>query len=140
MPYRKVSVRVCRREDEPVLYGLARRSFGDRGGWDDERTRGVLEHETVFVAELDDSPAGYVALTPEQEIVRIDQLLVSPEHEGEGVGHQLVEWAEGYAISQGARALQIVVEEDNAAALDFYRRSGFVPVGSGLLELILPQD
>ena len=140
MPYRKVSVRACRREDEPLLYGLARRSFGDRGGWDDERTISVLERETVFVAEVDDAPAGYVALAPEADVVRIDQLLVSPEHEGEGVGHQLVEWAEGYAISLRARALRIVVEDDNAAALDFYRRAGFVSVGPGLLELILPQD
>jgi ribosomal protein S18 acetylase RimI-like enzyme len=140
MPYRKVAVRTYRAEDEVLLYGLARRSFGDRSGWDDARTLGVLERETVFVAELDDALAGYVAVVTEADGVRIDQLLVSPEHEGEGVGHQLVEWAEGYAIACRARALRIVVEEDNAAALDFYRRAGFVPVDRGLLELILPQD
>jgi ribosomal protein S18 acetylase RimI-like enzyme len=140
MPYRKVAVRAYRTEDEALLYVLARRSFGDRRGWDDARTLGVLERETVFVAECGDALAGYVAVVPEADAVRIDQLLVSPEHEGEGIGHQLVEWAEGYAISRGARALRIVVEEDNSAALDFYRRSGFVPVEHGLLELILPQD
>jgi ribosomal protein S18 acetylase RimI-like enzyme len=140
MPYRKVAIRGYRREDEAALFGLARRSFGERGGWSDERTLGVLESETVFVAEIDDVPAGYVALGPADDVVRIDQLLVSPGHEGEGVGHQLVEWAEGYAISRRARALRIVVEEDNAVALDFYRRAGFVAVEPGELELILPQD
>jgi ribosomal protein S18 acetylase RimI-like enzyme len=139
MPYRKVAIRAYRREDEAALFGLARRSFGERGGWSDERTLGVLESETVFVAEIDDAPAGYVALGPEDDVVRVDQLLVSPEHEGEGVGHQLVEWAEGYAIARRARALRIVVEEDNARALDFYRRAGFVGVEPGQLELILPQ-
>jgi ribosomal protein S18 acetylase RimI-like enzyme len=140
MPYRKVAIRAYRREDEAALFGLARRSFGERGGWSDERTLGVLESETVFVAEIDDAPAGYVALGPEDDVVRVDQLLVSPEHEGEGVGHQLVEWAEGYAIARRARALRIVVEEDNARALDFYRRAGFVGAEPGQLELILPQD
>ena len=140
MPYRKLHVRGCRQEDEPALYGLARRSFGERGGWSDDRTVGVLGAETVFVAEIDEQPAGFVALDPTGDVVRVDQLLVSPEHEGEGVGHQLVEWAEGYAISRRARALQIVVEDDNTRALDFYRRAGFVGVGAGLLELTLPQD
>lgn len=140
MPYRKVSVRACRSDDEPMLYGLARSTFGSHSGWDDTKTLAVLAEETVFVAELDEAPAGYVALAPEHDVVRIDQLLVSPEHEGEGIGHQLVQWAEGFAISRGARALQIVVEEDNAAARDFYRRAGFVSVGSDLLELILPHE
>jgi ribosomal protein S18 acetylase RimI-like enzyme len=140
MPYRKVAIRAYRREDEAALFVLARRSFGERGGWSDERTLGVLESETVFVAEIDDVPAGYVALGPGDDVVRIDQLLVSPEHEGEGVGHQLVEWAEGFAIARRARCLRIVVEDDNAPALDFYRRAGFVAVEPGQLELILPQD
>jgi ribosomal protein S18 acetylase RimI-like enzyme len=140
VPYRRVTVRACTPEDEPVLFGLARRSFGDRGGWSDERTLGVLNAETVFVAEIDDEPAGYVALDPRDDVVRIDQLLVSPEHEAEGVGHQLVEWAEGYAIARRARVLRIVVEDDNARALDFYGRAGFTRVEPGLLELTLPQD
>jgi ribosomal protein S18 acetylase RimI-like enzyme len=140
MPYRKASVRAYRSEDEPLLYGLAERSFGERSGWNQARTLAVLERETVFVADVGDAPAGYVALSPEADLVRIDQLLVAPEHEGEGIGHQLVEWAEGYAISCGARALRIAVEDDNSRALDFYRRAGFVQVEPGLLELILPQD
>jgi ribosomal protein S18 acetylase RimI-like enzyme len=140
VPYRKVTVRECRPDDEAALYGLARRSFGERGGWSDHRTVGVICDETVFVAELDDRPAGFVALQPGDDVVRIDQLLVSPEHQGEGIGHQLIEWAEGYAIAQRARALRIVVEDDNTRALDFYRRAGFVGVEPGLLELTLPQD
>ena len=140
MPYRKVTVRACTPRDEAALFGLARRSFGERGGWSDDRTVGVICDETVFVAELDDRPAGFVALEPEGDVVRIDQLLVGPEHEGVGIGHQLIEWAEGYAISRRARALRIVVEDDNTRALDFYRRAGFVGVEPGLLELMLPQD
>jgi ribosomal protein S18 acetylase RimI-like enzyme len=140
MPYRKAAIRASRQADEPLLFALARRSFGERSGWSDERTLQVLADEQVFVAEFDGELAGYVALDPEETEPRIDQLFVSPDHEGEGVGHQLLEWAEGYAISRGARVLRIAVEEDNGRALDFYRRSGFVLAAPGLVELILPQD
>ena len=139
MPYRKAQVRACRQEDEPLLFGLARRSFGERTGWSDERTLDVLGNEQVFVAEVEGQLAGYVAVEPEADALRVDQLFVSPEHEAEGVGRQLIEFAEGYAIFRGAHTLRVVVEGGNARAESFYRGRGFVPVGEGLLELVLPR-
>jgi len=134
LPYRKTEIRPFREEDEAVLFGLASL---DRGA--DSRTIAVLERETVFVAELGGSPAGYVALTRVDDAVRIDQLFVSPEHEAEGVGRQLLEWAEGYAISERAARLEVVVESENRRALDFYHGRGFTAAGENLLELRLPQ-
>ena len=136
MTYRKAEIRSTRPDDEAILFGLARL---DRGA--DERTLDVLEHETTFVAEIDGRPAGYVALAvdPDASRVRIDQLFVSPEHEAEGVGRQLLEYAEGFAISQGAVALEVVVAGDDSRALAFYRGRGFVPVEADLLELVLPR-
>ena len=133
MTYRKAEIRPYEQADEPLLFGLASL---DRGA--DETTLAVLERETVFVAEVGGAPAGYVALDRNDEAVRVDQLFVSPEHEAEGVGRQLLEFAEGYAIWQDARALQVVVESDDRA-LAFYRGRGFKPVADDLLELLLPQ-
>ncbi len=132
--YRKADIRPLRPEDEPVLFGLASL---DRGA--DSRTLEVLERETVFVAEIGGTPAGYVALEPEEGSVRVDQLFVSPEHEAEGVGRQLLEYAEGYAIWQRARALRVVVAHDDKRAVRFYRDRGFVEAGRDLLELVLPE-
>lgn len=140
MPYRKAEIRPYRDEDEALLFGRARMAFGDRSGWSDRRTLAVLEGAQVFVAEIEGYPAGFVAVDVADDAVRIEQLFVSPEHEAEGVGHQLLEWAEGYAISVGARSMHVAVEPDNVRARDFYRRSGFVPVDDDLLELILPQQ
>ncbi len=134
MPYRKAEIRPLRADDEPLLFGLA---SIDRGA--DERTLEVLERETVFVAEVDGAAAGYVALAREESGLRVDQLFVSPEHEAEGVGRQLLEYAEGYAIWQGARALRVVVAEDDRRATSFYRGRGFVPIGADVLELVLPE-
>ena len=134
MTYRKAEIRSFRAEDEPLLFGLASL---DRGA--DERTLAVLERETVFVAEVEGTAAGYVALDLGEQGCRVDQLFVSPEHEAEGVGRQLLEFAEGYAIYRGARTLRVVVETGNIRAESFYRGRGFVPVEEGILELVLPQ-
>jgi ribosomal protein S18 acetylase RimI-like enzyme len=140
VPYRKAEIRPYRDDDEALLFGRARMAFGDRSGWSDRRTLAVLEGAEVFVAEIEGYPAGFVALEPAEDAVLIEQLFVSPEHEAEGVGHQLLDWAEGYAISVRARLMRVSVEPDNRRARDFYRRSGFVPVQDDLLELILPQQ
>jgi GNAT superfamily N-acetyltransferase len=134
LTYRKAEIRPFQQEDEPLLFGLASL---DRGA--DERTLAVLEHETVFVAEVEGAPAGYVALQRAAEAVRVDQLFVSPEHEAEGVGRQLIEFAEGYAIWQGAATLQVVVQGDDERAVTFYRSRGFTPCADDLLELLLPR-
>lgn len=139
MPYRKTTIRPYRDEDEGLLFGLARESFGERNRWDDSRTIATLESDTVFVAELEGRAAGFVAVSHDDDAVRIDQLFVTVAHEGEGVGRQLLEYAEGFAISAGARRLEVMVEGDNRRALDFYRGRGFVPAGDELLELVLPQ-
>ena len=135
MTYRKAEIRPFREEDEALLFGLASL---DRGA--DSRTIAVLARETVFVADLEGSPAGYVALRPSGDAVCIDQLFVSPEHEAEGIGRQLLEWAEGYAISERAARLEVVVEAENRRALDFYRGRGFTEAGEDLLELQLPRS
>jgi ribosomal protein S18 acetylase RimI-like enzyme len=136
VPYRKVTMRPFRTEDEGLLFGVAKLVFA---GLDDDRTLATLVRDTVFVAELGGTPAGYVALEESGEALRIEQLCVHPAHEEEGVGRQLLEWAEGYAISTGALRLQIVVEAGNERAAAFYRGRGFVSAGSDLLELVLPQ-
>jgi ribosomal protein S18 acetylase RimI-like enzyme len=136
VPYRKVTMRPYRTDDEGLLFGVARLAFGEH---DDGRTLATLERDTVFVAELGTEPAGYVALEESEQAVRIEQICVHPAHEAEGVGGQLIEWAEGWAIALGAARLEIVVEPENERAVSFYRSRGFVPVAPELYELVLPQ-
>lgn len=129
-------MRPFRADDEGLLFGVAKLAFAEQ---DDRRTLATLARDTVFVAELSGEPAGYVALEQSADALRIEQLCVHPAHEEEGVGRQLLDWAEGYAISTGALRLEIVVESGNERATAFYRGRGFVPAGQDLLELVLPQ-
>ena len=129
-------MRPFRTEDEGLLFGVAKLAFDDQ---DERRTLATLERDTVFVAELGGEPAGYVALEESGEACRIEQLCVHPAHEAEGIGGQLLDWAEGYAISAGAARLEVVVEAGNNRAAAFYRRRGFVSSQADVLELVLPQ-
>jgi ribosomal protein S18 acetylase RimI-like enzyme len=127
-------------EDVQTLFGLARSTFAGRSGWSDRRVLDVLAEDVVFVAHEEGTPAGYVALHREGEVVVVvDQLFVAPGHERRGIGHRLLAYAEGYAIAERSRTLRIVVEEGNEPARSFYRRSGFVPVEPELFELVLPR-
>jgi ribosomal protein S18 acetylase RimI-like enzyme len=123
-----------------LLFGLAKTAFETSPGWTDAGVLDALAEDVVFVAREGGMQAGYVALTPNaDEGLVIEQLLVVPGHERRGVGRRLLAHAEGYAIAQAAPTLLIVAEPDNYAALGFYARSGFVPIGGDLLELVLPR-
>ena len=123
-----------------MLFGLAKGAFVDLPGWSDERVVEVLRRDVTFVAREQGQPVGYVALrSKEGGAVVVEQLFVATGHERRGIGHRLLAYAEGYAIAEHARSLQIVVEDGNRQAQSFYRRSGFVPVGPELLELVLPR-
>jgi ribosomal protein S18 acetylase RimI-like enzyme len=100
----------------------------------------ILSDDIVFVAREHGQPAGYVALRREGSgAFVVEQLFVAPGHERRGVGRRLLAYAEGYAISEGAPTLRIVVEVDNAPALSLYRRAGFVQVETEVFELVLPR-
>ena len=139
MPYRKAAIRPYRPEDEPVLFGRARMSLGSSPSWRDDRTLEVLESDTVFVAEVDGRPAGFVAVEEGPKTLRIDELFVVPEHGDESIEWQLLEYAEGYAISCDSHRLQAVVEGDEPSSEEPFRRYGFAPKDEGVLELALPQ-
>jgi GNAT superfamily N-acetyltransferase len=118
----------------------SRSVFGGAPGWRDGRVLETLRRVAVFVVHDRRRPAGYVALQPEASAaILVDHVLVARGHEGRGIGHRLVVNAEGYAISERATRLLILVEEDNRPARSFYRRSGFVPVDGELFVLVTPR-
>ena len=94
--------------DLPLLFGLAKGSYVDVPGWSDERVLEVRTHDVTFVAREHGQPAGYVALRRNDSgPIVIEQLFVAPGHEQHGIGHRLLAYAEGYAIAEHARSLQI---------------------------------
>jgi ribosomal protein S18 acetylase RimI-like enzyme len=129
----------CPEDEVPHLFGLAKTAFAGAPGWNDALVLEALRRDLLFLAKEEGEPAGYVALRREPDgAFVVEQLFVLPGHERRGVGHRLLDYAEGYAIAERAPALRIVVERDNVPARDFYRRAGFVPVETEIFERTLP--
>ena len=107
------------------------------GSYQPRRTEQLLDADVVFVAELDGHPAGHVAVRGRDGVLVVDQLVVDEAAQGLGVGNRLLDWVEGYALSQALPKVLIEVEPANTRALDFYQRRGYA-CREGIAERTLP--
>jgi GNAT superfamily N-acetyltransferase len=113
-----------------------------------EVTRQRLAEAQCFVAELAGRLVGTVAVRgpkPAGEVYIADpppplyttpgtailsQLAVHPDFRGQGVGEQLMDAAEGWALEQGFSKLALDTAEPAIALRRRYERRGYVAVGS----------
>ncbi len=131
----EVTIRAERAGEVPAVRALVARAFGDpvvgalvdalRGswGWTDGLSivgdrDGELVGHVLFTRSWLDAPTRLV------EILVLSPLSVAPEHQGRGIGEQLVR--EGLA-RLGGRPEPLVVLEGSPT---YYRRFGFGPAGA----------
>ncbi|TDO54036.1 ribosomal protein S18 acetylase RimI-like enzyme [Kribbella sp. VKM Ac-2571] len=87
-------------------------------------------HRFVFVAEDGDDITGFVAgeqrahWSGDQELY-VGELVVSPQHEGRGVGRALMDAVTDHARQQGLRTITLDTGAANTNARTFYNRLGF---------------
>jgi putative acetyltransferase len=127
-----------RAEDEAAVIELWRRTwqesypqidFESRLDWWRKRWREDLVPKAEIVvaishreAERADAIVGFVTVDREGYL---DQLVVAPECWGTGVAHLLIEEAKGISPAH----VTLLVNKDNARAIRFYERNGFVHAG-----------
>lgn len=96
--------------------------------------RGLIEHPSrgaVFLAWEGDEAIGLACLSALWTLEHggasmwLDELYVSPEHRGRGVGRALLLHAMAYARNTGCIALDLEVDEEHARAANLYEREGF---------------
>ena len=98
--------------------------FNARVDWWRERWRTELVPVArIVLAEIGGVLAGFVTIDP--KTLYLDQIVVAPEHWGSAVALQLLD--EAKRISP--RGLELLVNKDNARAIGFYDKHGFVYVG-----------
>ncbi|HEY8297415.1 MAG TPA: GNAT family N-acetyltransferase [Candidatus Baltobacteraceae bacterium] len=76
---------------------------------------------TIVAAGPAGDVAGYVLLDLDADPVRLRSIAVHPRHRGSGYGSALVR----RAIQETGQELELLVEENNAAAMRLYARLGF---------------
>jgi ribosomal protein S18 acetylase RimI-like enzyme len=96
----------------------------------------------LLVAEIGRSPVGFINLTIRQTILHrspsasIDELVVTKEYQGKGVGKQLVLAAIKKCKALGCCEVEVSTEQTNVRAEKFYRKCRFNKRGT-LFELDL---
>lgn len=86
--------------------------------------------ETI-VAELDGAVCGYAMILFRHgtALARLYSIAVDPEVKGRGIGALLLAEAERAAYAHDRLLMRLEVREDNAAAIELYRRRGYRPIG-----------
>ncbi len=101
--------------------------FNERLGWWRQRWRSELvPTATITVAEADGQMLGFVTIDP--GTCDLDQLVVAPETWGMGVATALLVEAK----RSSPRGIDLHVNKDNARAIRFYEKHGFVITGEAI--------
>ncbi len=98
--------------------------FNARVAWWRERWKQeLIPVAHVIIAETDGALIGFVTVDP--DTMYLDQLVVAPEHWGSGISAALLEEAKRLS----PKGLDLLVNKDNARAIRFYEKHGFVYMG-----------
>ncbi len=121
------------------LAGLAEAPYAFRSTLEEWSGTGDIEEHwrtwlddipLTLVADLDGRPVGMVCVTgPDSCEIELAAIWVAPGARGKGVGGALVEAALDWGRDQGAERAVLEVLEENLAAIDLYRRMGFMDRG-----------
>ncbi len=85
----------------------------------------------VFIARLDGQPAGYVGYTLNNHSGYIDRIAVLPQHQGKGLGSDMMAWTLQRLEGVGVTDVQLTTQRDNEPSQRMYRRFGFRETGWG---------
>jgi ribosomal protein S18 acetylase RimI-like enzyme len=93
----------------------------------------------AWLIVVDEKPVGYVVLTVSFSFeyrgydAFIDELYIAEEHRKRGIGRQAMTFVEQAARQRGVNALHLEVSRDNNAAVELYRRAGYLDHGRYLM-------
>jgi len=148
-----VGYRSATRDDAGALAELGAQTFTDTFGHlyqPDDLEIFLQNHSTanwvkelgdpafeVRLAERDGQLVGYVKLGPPHlpfeprgEAAELRQLYVVEEMKGQGIAHELIQWAIERSRDQGADFLYLSVFTENHRARKFYEKYDFEPEGT----------
>ncbi|MCC7204924.1 MAG: GNAT family N-acetyltransferase [Phycisphaeraceae bacterium] len=134
-----VSLRTAAGADVPAVLAMMRQLYAmEDCPFDPARAeralRGLLAEPVrggIILAERDGGPIGYMVATFSYSlemaglILLVDELFVTAEHRGRGVGSSLLAEAERIAREKGVTTMILEVNRDNPDAARLYERAGY---------------
>lgn len=133
-----ITLREAHSADHPLLLSLAREAYREVlslqfSGWD-ESVHGVRFAEKLatlkfLVAELDGEPVAAISTTLHDDHLRVNEILVSPTHQNQGIGSRLLRREIELAQCAGVPVRLHTMRMNRA--VQFYERHGFVVTARG---------
>lgn len=102
--------------------------------WELEARRALQDPDIhLLVAESeDDGIVGFARLSLEEKVwgisCEVHTLVVEEASRSAGVGGNLIDAAESWAVGEGAEGIRVNVLLQNAGARAFYEREGYLPI------------
>lgn len=81
------------------------------------------------VAQLEGEMVGYAVMMPAVDDVQLLNISIAAEHQGKGLGSELLESMMALARELRMQRMLLEVRPSNAAALGLYRKHGFTEIG-----------
>ncbi|WP_353860265.1 GNAT family N-acetyltransferase [Azospirillum formosense] len=132
--------------DAPALPGIERSSgtifrqwaglewIADDDVQSEERHHTLIADGVAFVAELPGhGPAAFLNGSVTPDALHIWQVAVHRDRQGQGLGRQLIDAAQGYAVDHGVPSLTLTTFRAVPWNEPYYRRLGFVTLDDGQL-------
>lgn len=88
-----------------------------------------IEHQRVWVAEIDREIVGGIILAPQDDFVLLANIAVHPESSGMGLGRAMIELAEAECLALGLNELRLSTHVDMTENLRLYTHFGWQVTG-----------
>ncbi len=144
---RTVNLRPAGPGDRPFVERLHGAAYHDVvveqfGGWDEQRQQGFFDEkwrtEQFEIVLADGDPVGAISVSIEPDHVHLNEMLVLPEHQGQGIGTSLLERVEANARERRLPVRLRVLHLNRARHL--YERHGFEVTGRTETHLLMRAD
>jgi ribosomal protein S18 acetylase RimI-like enzyme len=90
-----------------------------------EDYRTVVDTHEVFVGEFGQRVVGVLVLVETSDGFLLENVAVDPNHQGRGIGRQLLALAEARAIEAGYNSIYLYTNEAMAENLKLYAKLGY---------------
>lgn len=127
---------ILRPADPSEAAGIASMSrihieHGLRWRWTTARVRRQISDRDsmVLVASLSGERAGFAIMKFGDLQAHLYLLAVEPRYRKAGIGKSMLRWLETSCDTAGIQQIRLEVRSDNRAALEFYRKLGYLALG-----------
>ncbi|MCP5083620.1 MAG: GNAT family N-acetyltransferase [Alphaproteobacteria bacterium] len=83
----------------------------------------------LYVASVDHEVAGFVVFFERDDHVHLENVAVSPAHQGKGIGSNLIEFVESETLNRGLNTVELYTNARMTGNLTLYPALGYEEIG-----------